>query len=135
MAVVLMRRFEDKLSGFQNCFLYPSINWKMEEDTIVRPDLMIVSQLIDKDFLDFPPMLAIEILSSSSASKDKGEKMELYQSQQVKYYFIADPHVETIEIYQIINGQYKLVGRNPINYLFSLEDNCTADVNFSTIWP
>ena len=96
--VVLMRRFEDELSGFGNYVIYPSINWKIEDDTVVRPDAMIVSQLIDKDFVDFPPALIVEILSPSSALKDRREKIELYQAQQVMYYLIADPDAKTIEI-------------------------------------
>lgn len=132
--VVLMRRFEDELSGFGNCVIYPSINWKIEDDTVVRPDAMIVSQLINKDFLDFPSALIVEILSPSSALKDRREKIELYQAQQVMYYLIADPDAKTIEINQIINGKYQLVALNPTNFLFSLDDNCSADVNLSSIW-
>ena len=133
--VLLMRRFEDRLAGFNNCVIYPSVDWKIEDETVVRPDVIIVSQLIQKDFLDFPPALIVEILSPSSASKDRNEKMELYQSQQVKYYLIVDPEAETIEIHQIINGYYQLVAINPVKFLFSLADNCTADVNLSRIWP
>ena len=116
------------------CKAYPPLDWKIEEDTIVQPDLLIVCNKIEKKFLDFPPVLIVEILSPSTASKDRGEKMELYQSQKVKYYLIVDPQFKKLEIYEYINTQYEPVSVNPEMYLFTLHDNCTADVNLLDIW-
>ena len=102
---------------------------------MVQPDLLIVCQKIEKDFLDFSPVLIVEILSASTASKDRGEKMEIYLSQQVKYYLIVDTKFKKIEIYQFVEGKYDLVAISPLNFLFIFEEtNCKADVNFLSIW-
>ena len=127
--------FEMSLTSCKNCKVYPPLDWKIEEDTIVQPDIIIVCKPILKKFLDFKPALIVEILSPSTASKDRGEKMELYQSQQVKYYLIVDIKFKKIEIYQFVEGKYDLVAISPINFLFQFEDaNCSADVNFLGIW-
>lgn len=120
--------------GCENCKVYIPIDWKISEDTIVQPDLLIVSKKIEKKYLDFPPVLIVEILSPSTASKDRGEKMELYQLQQVKYYIIIDPQFKKIEIYQLINSKYQPVSINPETFTFSLNDECTALVNLLDIW-
>lgn len=121
-------------AGCKHCKPYPPIDWKISEDTIVQPDVLIVCDKIEKKFLDFPPVLVVEILSPATASKDRGEKMELYQQQAVKYYLIVDPQFKKIEIYQLVNNQYEPVALNPDAYLFNFAENCTADVNLLNIW-
>ena len=76
------------------------MDWKIAEDTIVQPYVLIVCKKIEKKFLDFPPLLVVEVLSPSTTSKDRGEKMELYQMQKVKYYLIVDTDFKKVEIYQ-----------------------------------
>ena len=134
VSLLLSIHFENALVDCKECKAYPPLDWKIEEDTIVQPDLLIVCSKIEKKFLDFPPVLVVEILSPATASKDRGEKMELYQSQKVKYYLIVDPQSKKLEVYEYINTQYEPVSVNPEMYLFTLHDNCTADVNLLDIW-
>jgi len=65
------------------------------------PDILIVCGEIRKKYLDFPPILVVEILSPATALKDRHTKYELYQQQGVKYYLIADTDKKTIEIYEL----------------------------------
>ena len=118
----------------KKCKAYIPVDWKIAEDTVVQPDLLIVCDKIEKKFLDYPPVFIVEILSPLTAAKDRGEKMELYLSQSVKYYLLVDPQFKKIEIYQLMAGQYQPVAINPENYSFHLMDDCTAEVNFTDIW-
>ncbi|MBC7890169.1 MAG: Uma2 family endonuclease [Ferruginibacter sp.] len=131
---LLTFEFVKALKKCKTCSAFQPLDWKITEDTIVQPDLLIVCDKIKKKFLDFPPVLVVEILSSSTASKDRGEKMELYQSQQVKYYLIADPQFKKLEIYEYKETQYELVSVSPKTYVFELHHNCSANVNLSDIW-
>ena len=64
---------------------------------------------ITKPFLDFPAALVIEILSPSTAMKDRNNKFYIYQSQKIPYYIINDVDKIEIEIYQLKeDGKYKL---------------------------
>lgn len=134
VSLMLSIRFENALTNCKKCKVFPPLDWKIGEDTIVQPDILIVCNAINKKFLDFPPVLVVEILSPSTASKDRGEKMELYQSQGVKFYLIIDAQFKKIEIYQLINNQFEPVAINPGAYLFSFEEDCTAEVNLLDIW-
>ncbi len=118
----------------KKCKAYLPLDWKITEDTVVQPDVLVVCDKIEKKYLDFPPILVVEILSPSTAAKDRGLKMEVYQAQKVKYYLIADPQFKKLEIYQLINNQYEPVSVNPETYSFQLQDDCTAAVNLSNIW-
>ncbi len=69
-------------------------------------------------------MLVVEVLSPSTAAKDRNVKMELYQMQQVKYYLIVD---------QIQDKRYQPVSINPDSFEFMF-DNCQPNVQFINIW-
>jgi Uma2 family endonuclease len=114
--------------------LYPCIDWKISEDTVVQPDMLIVCGKIEKNFLDFTPALVSEVLYPSTASKDRGEKIELYLSQKVKYYLIIDPQFLKVEVYELIDEQYQPVAVNPDTYIFSLSEDCMPEVSLTDIW-
>jgi Uma2 family endonuclease len=131
----LIFEFESALKvGCKKCKLYLPLDWKITEDTIVQPDVLIVCDKIEKKFLDFPPVLIVEVLSPATAAKDRGLKMEIYQAQKVKYYLIADPQFKKLEVYQLLNDKYEPVSINPVTYTFTLQDDCIAEVNLSDIW-
>ena len=134
-SVKLISRFDVALDSCKDCRVYIPLDWKIEEDTVVQPDMLIVCKPIEKKFLDFPPALVVEVLSPSTASKDRGIKMELYQSQQVKYYLIVDTKFKKVEIYQFIDSKYELVAVTPSTFLFNFEEaGCSADISLLNIW-
>lgn len=135
VAITLSVLFETALkNGCKKCKTYMPIDWKITDDTIVQPDLLIVCDKIEKKFLDFPPAVVVEILSPATASKDRNEKMEIYQSQRVNYYIIVDPLFKKTEIYQMIGDKYGPVPITTGSFNFILQDDCTIDVNFTDIW-
>ncbi len=79
-----------------------------EIKTVVQPD---ISVFCDPDKLDDrgaigAPDLIIEILSPATAAKDLKEKFFLYESAEVKEYWIVDPSNETLTVY-ILNKDSK----------------------------
>ena len=134
VGALLCNLFSEALQKCKKCKVFLPLDWKIREDTLVQPDLLIVCEKIEKKFLDFAPALIVEILSPATASKDRGEKMELYQSQQVKYYLIVDPQFKKVEIYEYIHTQYEPVSVNPETYLFTLTGDCAAKVGLLDIW-
>ena len=120
--------------GCGKCKAIIPIDWKITENTIVQPDISIVCGDVNKKDLDYTPVLVAEILSPSTALKDRNLKKEIYLSQRVKYYLILDPAFDRLEIYELINEAYCPVSISSDNYIFTFEDDCTAHVNFGDIW-
>ena len=118
----------------KECKAYLPIDWKIKESTILQPDLLVVCQKIEKKYLDFSPQLVAEILSPSTAVKDRNIKKEIYLSQQVKYFLILDPLLKKLEVYQLQNNAYSPVAISPNNFEFTFENGCIADVDFEDIW-
>jgi Uma2 family endonuclease len=115
------------------CRAYQPIDYKISDDTIVQPDILIVCGEIKKKYLDFPPALVVEILSPATALKDRHTKYELYQQQGVKYYLIVDIDKKTIEVYHLKNESYHLLPGDR-SYEFHLDEDCNIRPGFSTIF-
>ncbi|MFN0080945.1 MAG: Uma2 family endonuclease [Ferruginibacter sp.] len=118
----------------KECKAYLPIDWKIKESTILQPDLLVVCQKIEKKYLDFSPELVVEILSPSTAVKDRNIKKEIYLSEGVKYFLILDPQLKKLEIYELLNNTYSPLAISSNNFVFTFQDGCTADVDFEDIW-
>ncbi|CAN5628132.1 hypothetical protein BH10BAC3_BH10BAC3_29120 [soil metagenome] len=95
-----------KKSKCKKSAVYEPLDYKVADDTILQPDILIVCGNILKPFLDFPPSLVVEILSPSTALRDRHTKFGIYESAGVKYYLIVDAEKELIELNELQNGKY-----------------------------
>lgn len=125
-----------KKSGCKICKVYDFIDIKVSEDTVLQPDAVVVCKEITNPFLDFPAALVVEILSPSTALKDRNNKFTIYQSQKIPYYIIIDVDKNEIEVYHLKeNGKYQLEKfSTDLPYTFYLDADCSADVVLDNIW-
>jgi Uma2 family endonuclease len=79
------------------CASYAGLDWIVQEDTVVRPDVMIVCGSQPGRYLEHPPAVAIEVLSPATADKDRSAKRSLYESAGVGHYLLIDPVAKTID--------------------------------------
>lgn len=120
-------------SNCRKCRIYDPLDYKISDDTILVPDILIICGEVKKKFLDFPPTLVVEILSPSTALRDRHTKYQYYQQQGVKYYLIVDADKKFINIYLLQNGEYSLQEINN-SYTFQLDDECSVTPDFSNIF-
>ncbi|MDQ6608434.1 MAG: Uma2 family endonuclease [Bacteroidota bacterium] len=127
--------FYFSLKNCKHCKVYQAIDYKISEDTILQPDVSVLCKEIKKKFIDFPPSLVTEILSPSTALKDRHTKHNLYKQQGIPYYLIISPDAEEAEINVLEEGEYvlKQKGSN-INYTFQFDGDCFATIDFSELW-
>ena len=118
------------------CKALQASDYKITDDTIIQPDFLIVCKGTSKKYVDYPPALVEEILSPSTALKDRHTKFGIYEKEKVGYYLMIDPQKEEVEIYVLSKeGVYELnLQGKEIGFTFSFDDNCTAEIDFSEIW-
>ncbi|WP_338117916.1 Uma2 family endonuclease [Parageobacillus thermoglucosidasius] len=77
-------------------------------DTVVQPDISVFChpEQIEEKGAKGAPTLVIEVLSPSTAFKDRNEKFYLYERFGVQEYWIVDPAHQTIEIYGLVNSKF-----------------------------
>jgi Uma2 family endonuclease len=93
---------EQALTGFTRNDYAPDICfWGTAKSTLFQPDTTV-----------FPvPDFIAEVLSRSTASRDRGVKFEDYAAHGVGEYWIIDPDARTIEQYLLRQDRYELAGR------------------------
>lgn len=116
------------------CKVYQPLDYKLSDDTVFNPDLLIACKPIAKKFLDFPPDLVVEILSDSTRMKDHNVKYPRYEAEGISYYVMVDVDTETVEVHQLVDSRYQ---RRPLDqnqpFEFVLSD-CRFEIVFNQIW-
>lgn len=86
----------------------------LSDDTdLVVPDLNFIAtknlhKVQPSGFILGAPDIIIEILSKSTKHIDRGDKKERYEYFEVPEYWIVDPVAQSIEVYVLQKGKYKL---------------------------
>jgi len=109
-----------------------------DEHNSFEPDIFWVSPQNDHCFLaddnrywHGAPDLIVEILSTSTASKDRGGKFDTYEQSGVREYWLVDPVSRYIEVYINRQGVFKRLGLYEPGKTFVSEvmGNLSIDVN------
>lgn len=113
-----------------NCVVLYEADWIVSEDTVIRPDVMIVCEPIQKEHVTRPPVLTLEILSPSSILKDRNTKFNLYQAYGIRYYLIANVEKKEIEIFQLKDNRYQQTEFTQ----FQLTSECVVEADIKNIF-
>ena len=74
----------------------------LSEENVLQPDILFItrerSEIITEENIQGPPDLVIEILSPSTAERDRTHKRTLYARHGVREYWIVDPDERTVKI-------------------------------------
>lgn len=118
---------ENKSCG---CEIFYELDWVVNDNTVVRPDCMIVCGEFKEDYLTVPPMLILEISSPSTAMVDRNTKHRLYEMYGVKYYILADSEKKTVEVFQLSDNKYKETKTTT----FLLTSSCSVELDVFNLW-
>ena len=113
-----------------NCLLFTELDWKISEETVVRPDIMVICGETKEAYLNFPPVLIIEILSPYNLKNDRVVKFEIYREQGVKFYIMVDCQKDAVEVYELTDNFYKQVQKTK----FQIDKNCEIEFDFEALW-
>ncbi len=80
-----------------------------KQTNIVQPDVML---FCDSEL----PCAVFEVLSPSTAYKDKTVKKDLYEKSGIKEYFLINVEYKLVEKFMLVDGSYSYIGA------FGLED-------------
>ncbi len=125
----LCRRFLNAIDDAKctQCGVFVELDWIIHDDTVVRPDLSIVCNRPIVKFIDVPPALVAEVLSASTASKDRTSKRELYARCGVGHYLIVDPDTQAIELLRLAGDRYEPAS---LDQSINLTNTCQITLEF-----
>nr|MCU0388157.1 Uma2 family endonuclease [Chitinophagaceae bacterium] len=124
-----------KNAGCRKCKASHPIDYKIADDTVLQPDFLIYCGQAGKTLLDFPPILIAEILSPSTALKDRHTKFHLYEQAGVRYLLLINPDTEIVQVFMLNESTYQLMHEgHAFNFSFHLEEGCDISIDFKEIW-
>jgi len=128
---------QDLFNSCKKCQVLMPVDWKIAEDTVVQQDNLVICYTpTNEAYLTKAPKIIFEILSKSTAKKDKELKYKLYEQEGVKYYIIVDPKEEIAKVYELYNGKYiKVCDASDEVVEFAIKE-CDSEFkfDFSKIW-
>ncbi len=125
--------FRDALDDLEtcDCEVIGPIDLKVSDHTVVQPDISILCESAQDQYVEFPPSLVVEILSPSRREHDIITKRQLYEKFGIKYYLIADPNENKISALELHNAKYVEMESA---LRFTLDESCAIEPDFSKIF-
>ena len=126
--------FQKELWQCKKCNAFIEMNYKVNEETVLRPDLSILCKE-DKEekFISIAPDLIVEIVSPKTARRDEKIKFEIYEKEGVKYYILLYPNDRKAKVYENKDGFKKIGDFREESYEFDL-NGCKAKIDFKEMF-
>jgi Uma2 family endonuclease len=123
-------------------FLAPApIDVVLTEADIVQPDIVVTlgqdDAVVRRERIDGAPDLVVEILSPSTANRDRGLKLDLYQKAAVSEYWIVDPERKVVQQYVLTDGVFRSTGEHADCIAVactSQPDAQPVEINLTEVW-
>ncbi len=122
------------IGNCKQCLVISEEDWKISDDTVVKPDVVLICDEPNDKYITKAPEIAVEVISPSTAKRDEVFKFDLYEKESVLYYIIIYPDDLKAKLYQLIEGKYVKQGD------FSSETHqfngtsCKAEINFDNVF-
>lgn len=87
-----------------------------------------------ENWISIPPDWICEILSPTTASKDRVKKMRTYAMYEVGYAWIIDPREQTLEIFKLKFGEWVRLDAFAENDKMRAEPFLEIEINLANLW-
>lgn len=133
IAANIKEQFNKIECSCHQCSVLMEADWHVLNDTVVRPDVMVVCKIVDEKVM-VTPELIIEVVSESSSKRDEVMKFDLYQREGVSYYVLVYPEKRLAKVYQNSTLGFKKLGDYCQESAEFVIDNCVFSIDFSLVW-
>ncbi|MEA2049269.1 MAG: Uma2 family endonuclease [Campylobacterota bacterium] len=133
----IARYLDEMLEDCKHCFATLSVDWKIDDNTTVQPDNMVLChEPFNQSYIKKAPKVIFEVLSKSTMQKDLNLKYDIYEKEGVEYYVIVDPNDEFAKVYNLKDGRYIKVdeAHNDIVKFYIQDCDESFELDFSLIW-
>ncbi|MEO1928634.1 MAG: Uma2 family endonuclease [Nautiliaceae bacterium] len=129
----ISHQLNSQLEEYLECAVLGEVDYKIDEENVLRPDLVLTCEKLNKPYLSLAPEIVFEIVSPSTARRDEKFKFELYEKEKVKYYVLVYPNDKKAKVYKLNNSKYEKEGDIITKYEFK-ETKCKVSVDFEKIF-
>ena len=103
--------------------LFAPFDVVLSRNNVLQPDLLFVSKdqqsIITAANIQGAPALVVEVISPSTASKDRELKRAIYAEHGVSEYWLVDPDARTISVMSLQDKDFREVGNYGVGEVLS----------------
>jgi Uma2 family endonuclease len=107
----------------------------LDDQNIVQPDVIYLAEdrlPAIEDQIQGPPSLVVEVLSPSTANRDRQEKLDLYARFGVPEYWIVDPEMRSIDF--LVNDDGRFVIVTPVRDVYRSAVTPEVEIKLVDFW-
>jgi len=116
------------------CEVLTEIDYKISEDTILKPDVVLTCGETNDAYLTKAPEIVVEVISPSTAKRDEQYKFGIYEEEKVKYYVLVYPDALVAKIYKNIDGKFDKQGDFAVESHRFEDTACPVTVDFEKVF-
>lgn len=130
----IFRQLDELLDHCLHCQALFEIDVEFSDDSVVRPDVLVICYTPEGDRLTRAPDLIFEVVSPKTARHDEVIKFDLYRTEGVAHYVLVYPDEEMAKVWRLFEGDYCKVGDfHDETHRFDLS-KCSFNFDFSRLW-
>jgi len=134
LANLIAYELTDSIYECEACLVVSEQDWKISDDTIVKPDIVMICNELLGSYIAKPPKIVVEILSKSTARRDEVTKFELYEKEKVPYYIIVYPNDLKAKVYKLEKNRYEKVDDFTHEVVVFDELECGGKIDFNRVF-
>ena len=110
ISLKIATQFETQLEDCPYCDVLIEEDYKISEDTILKPDISVVCKDLNPNFISKAPEIIVEVISPSTAKRDEELKFSIYEKEKVKYYILVYPDELKAKIFILKEDKFSKMG-------------------------
>ncbi len=136
IALELLRALSDSLeeSECQECEVTFEVDWKLSNNTVLRPDIVFTCNDDNDRYLIKAPKIIIEVISPATAKNDETIKFSIYEDERVEYYLLVYPEDLVAKVYRLKDNRYVKVGDFTTEKLLFSDIGCELSIDFARVF-
>jgi len=130
----IVTQLSNQIDECENCMVAFEVDYKINDDTVLRPDVVLICDEPNDAYLTKAPEIVVEIISKSTAKRDEKYKFEIYEKEKVNYYIIVYPDDLKAKVYKLKDGRYDKQG-DFFNQTYLFENTiCKPKLDFDKVF-
>ena len=134
LAYEIARVLGNQIQECELCEVIGEVDYKINDETILRPDVVLTCGETHEMYLTKAPEIIVEIISKSTAKRDEIYKFDIYEKEKVKYYIIIYPDDLNAKIYKLDGKKYDKQGDFSMETYHFKDTKCGVSLNFEKVF-
>ena len=134
LATMIITELQNQLEECAQCEVLGEIDYKVSDDTILKPDIVLTCGETNESYLTKAPEIVVEIISKSTAKRDEKYKFEIYEKEKVNYYILVYPNDLRAKIYKLKDSKYDKEGDFLQESYNFKETTCNVSLDFKRVF-